>query len=416
MPARGGRHGRRRRSADRNVPDQRGPAPPRLYQRLMVEGRENPHPVPHGRSCGRAAPGRGALPGRLSGSSAMNFSRGTQTAVRSWRRSVRLRRRCTPAVCALDRLRPDWSGARSHARGDDPYPGHAAAAVPLTDSTTAPGLHLRRAGRRPEDVFAFGLAGGGAAADRGSTPLVQIHSVHRRGAGAERGALLDATNDRYLATKAGRGAHTLDLRAMTCFDAERRGTDSSRRLLQPCASRPHHQILVVHGDRQVAGGCLGQASRLAYDGAWAQDLGRCSHAAASQPVNHAATKSGMTGAEPPRARADQDFEAQPGRAPSSAAPTASGPSSFPALVGGCALRGVERVCDVFVERLRPASSTRPVTLGDDQDGAHPGTGSVTSSSSSAVIMSSSAEAVMRAAPASSTTCIRVMSRRRVSVA
>ena len=29
MPARGGRNGRRRRSADRNVPDQRGPARPR---------------------------------------------------------------------------------------------------------------------------------------------------------------------------------------------------------------------------------------------------------------------------------------------------------------------------------------------------------------------------------------------------
>jgi len=29
VPARGGRHGRRRRSADRNVPDQRGPARPR---------------------------------------------------------------------------------------------------------------------------------------------------------------------------------------------------------------------------------------------------------------------------------------------------------------------------------------------------------------------------------------------------
>ena len=40
MPARGGRHGRRRRSADRNVPDQRGPEHPRCQAADGRGGRE----------------------------------------------------------------------------------------------------------------------------------------------------------------------------------------------------------------------------------------------------------------------------------------------------------------------------------------------------------------------------------------
>ena len=56
-------------------------------------------------------------------------------------------------------------------------------------------------------------------ADPEVPPLVRIHSVTV----AERvpsAVHLDATNDRYLATKAGRGAHTLDLPCDDVLDAE----------------------------------------------------------------------------------------------------------------------------------------------------------------------------------------------------
>jgi hypothetical protein len=69
-----------------------------------------------------------ATPGR-SGSSAMEASRGTQTAVRSWRRCAGS---ATSYSCATRSRTVSTRTEGEHdapARGDDPYPGHAAAAV-----------------------------------------------------------------------------------------------------------------------------------------------------------------------------------------------------------------------------------------------------------------------------------------------
>ena len=119
----------------------------------------------------------------------------------------------------------------------------------------------------------------------------------------------------------------------------------------------------------------------------------------------------MTGAEPPRARADQDFEAQPGEAVDRGA-AASGPSSFPALV----VRrwwALNASVTLWSNGSAGMISTRPVTLRAISTGqSAPAQVATSRSSSSAVIVSSSADAVMRAAPASSPSSIRVMSRRR----
>ena len=122
----------------------------------------------------------------------------------------------------------------------------------------------------------------------------------------------------------------------------------------------------------------------------------------------------MTGAEPPRARADQDFEAQPGEAVDRDADRVGTEQLSDAC--GPSLMGVERVCDALVNGSAGVISTRPVTLRAISTGQSAPAQMATSRSSSAAVMtSSSAEAVMRAAPASSTSSIRVMSRRRASI-
>ena len=52
--------------------------------------------------------------------------------------------------------------------------------------------------------------------------------------------------------------YTVDLPRDDVLDAEEYDTDCPS--TPELSSRPHQQILVVHGDRHVAGGCLGQAS------------------------------------------------------------------------------------------------------------------------------------------------------------
>jgi hypothetical protein len=185
VPARGGRHGRRRRATDRNVPDQRGPARPRRQAADGRGGREGPHP-----SSSRPALRTSctwswrlsswATPGR-SGSSAMEAFRGTQTAVRSWRRC---NSSATSYSCAT-RSRTVSTGTEAKhdasAHGDDPYPGHAAAAVRYGFGATARVYTLE------------GLAGGRRASRprpgrrrrclriRKSPELVWIHSEYFTG-------------------------------------------------------------------------------------------------------------------------------------------------------------------------------------------------------------------------------------------
>ena len=153
-------------------------------------------------------------------------------------------------------------------------------------------MHLPAATIRTQVMLPLRFAGG---------PAHRAGRSHRRGSGADRGA----------ATKAGRGAHTLDLACDDVLDAEAEGTDW--RSTSELSSRPHQQILVVHGDRQVAGGCLGQASPCIRRSMGPQlgSLLACRGQPAGEPGGR---ESGVTGAEPPRARADQDFEAQPGEA------------------------------------------------------------------------------------------------------
>src|SRR6185437_3737546 len=101
-----------------NVPDQRGPARPRRQAADGRGGREGPHPVPHDRPCGRAAPGRGAfLRGRLPGA----------TVRRRRKLSVEPRPPCragggapvrqcrTPALRALEPFRPGLKQSTMHA-------------------------------------------------------------------------------------------------------------------------------------------------------------------------------------------------------------------------------------------------------------------------------------------------------------
>lgn len=97
---------------------------------------------------------------------------------------------------------------------------------------------------------------------------------------------LNATNARYLATKAGRGARWTS-RAMTCSTPRRRAR-TARRLLSCHLGRTSRSWWCTVTDRWPA--AASARRRLAYDGAWARSSGRCSHAAASQPVNHAAAR------------------------------------------------------------------------------------------------------------------------------
>jgi hypothetical protein len=133
---------------------------------------------------------------------------------------------------------------------------------------------------------------------------------------------------------------------MTCSTRRRRARTGSS--TPELSSRPHQQILVVHGDRQVAGGCLGQAppcvrrsidpqlgSLLAYSGQPAGEPG--------------GRESGVIGAEPPRARADTDFKAQPDEAVDRRADCVRTEQLSGAF--GASLVGVERVCDALVELL-----------------------------------------------------------------
>ena len=71
----------------------------------------------------------------------------------------------------------------------------------------------------------------------------------------------------------------------------------------------------------------------------------------SQPAGEPrGRESGVTGAEPPRARADPDFEAQPGEAVDRGADRVGTEQ----LSGACgaSLVGVERVCDALVAYCR----------------------------------------------------------------
>jgi GTP cyclohydrolase II len=97
---------------------------------------------------------------------------------------------------------------------------------------------------------------------------------------------LNATNARYLATKAGRGARWSSL-AMTCSTPRRRAR-TARRLLSCHLGRTSRSWWCTVTDRWPA--AASARRRLAYDGAWARSSGRCSHAPASQPVNHAAAR------------------------------------------------------------------------------------------------------------------------------
>ncbi len=74
-------------------------------------------------------------------------------------------------------------------------------------------------------------------------------------------------------------------RAMTCSTPRRRAR-TARRLLSCHLGRTSRSWWCTVTDRWPAAACARR--RLAYDGAWARSSGRCLHAPASQPVNHAA--------------------------------------------------------------------------------------------------------------------------------
>jgi hypothetical protein len=73
--------------------------------------------------------------------------------------------------------------------------------------------------------------------------------------------------------------------AMTCSTPRRRAP-TARRLLSCHLGRTSRSWWCTVTDRWPAAAWARR--RLAYDGAWARSSGRCSHAPASQPVNHAA--------------------------------------------------------------------------------------------------------------------------------
>src|SRR5258705_7358525 len=73
-------------------------------------------------------------------------------------------------------------------------------------------------------------------------------------------------------------------RAMTCSTPRRRAR-TGRRLLSCHLGRTSRSWWCTVTDRWPAAACARR--RLAYDGAWARSSGRCLHAPASQPVNHA---------------------------------------------------------------------------------------------------------------------------------
>ena len=76
-------------------------------------------------------------------------------------------------------------------------------------------------------------------------------------------------------------------RAMTCPTPRRRAR-TARRLLSCHLGRTSRSWWCTVTDRWPA--AASARRRLAYDGAWARSSGRCSHATASQPVNHAAAR------------------------------------------------------------------------------------------------------------------------------
>jgi hypothetical protein len=67
-----------------------------------------------------------------------------------------------------------------------------------------------------------------------------------------------------------------------------RSATAARRLLSCHLGRTSRSWWCTVTDRWPA--AASARRRLAYDGAWARSSGRCSHATASQPVNHAATR------------------------------------------------------------------------------------------------------------------------------
>ena len=109
--------------------------------------------------------------------------------------------------------------------------------------------------------------------------------AHRRGAGADCGA--PQRDQRSLPGHEDRQRRTRwTSRAMTCSTPRRAQT--ARRLLSCHLGRTSRSWWCTVTDRQPA--AASARRRLAYDGAWARSSGRCSHAAASHPVNHAAAR------------------------------------------------------------------------------------------------------------------------------
>ena len=251
MPARGGRHGRRRRSADRHVPDQRGPARPRRQAADGRGGRAGPHPVPHGRPCGRAAPGRRAvLRGRLPGA-AVRRRRKLPVEPRPPRGAWR---RCTGSAtssCCATRCRTVSTGTEEE---------HD---VPAQAGRGAPALPAARMPRDRSVCEARRLRPPRRQASTRTTPT-------SRSATARTAATTRSTS-----------------RAMTC-STPRRKTRTARRLLSCHLGRTSRSWWCTVTDTWPA--AASARRRLAYDGAWTRSSGRCSHAPASQPVNHAAAR------------------------------------------------------------------------------------------------------------------------------
>ena len=97
----------------------------------------------------------------------------------------------------------------------------------------------------------------------------------------------NAFNAPWLATKAAEAHTRWASRAMTC-STQRRRARTARRLLSCHLGRTSRSWWCTVTARWPA--AAPARRRLAYDGAWARSSGRCSHAAASQPVNQAAAR------------------------------------------------------------------------------------------------------------------------------
>ena len=223
MPARGGRHGRRRRSADRNVPDQRGPARPRrqaaddrgggkvLTQFLTAALRTSctwSWRLSSWATRAQRFVGDGSFP--------WNPDRRAELAeVRRFGNVVLLR-------YALGPFRPGLKESTMHLPAATIVPRSCCRCGSLTDSARPRGSHLRRARRR-----------------RGISPSARPAAVSadpesaRRGRDGGGGARVRGGGS----TKAGRGHTRWTSRAMTCSTPRRRAR-TARRLRAVISAAP----------------------------------------------------------------------------------------------------------------------------------------------------------------------------------